>query len=222
MDNRYKVTQLELEGIGQGLEIEVEPGAKALSAQDIRVMAEAAKAALDMEGIPFEKAIRWLDTFQELLNVGWRWQIAAYVAWASVPKRKRWPRTQEALATEVLGLMSDRAIANWRTKNPAIDELIGILQGNAFLEGRADTIEAMLESAANPSYRNSGDRRLHLTITGDLVEKSAVEVKNPLTQDNNQLSDAALLAKAGPKAKELLDKMREEGKKDSPDGSQQE
>lgn len=222
MDNRYKVTQLELEGIGQQLEIEVEPGAKALSAQDLRVMAEAAKEALKKENIPFEKAVRWLDTFQELLNVGWRWQVAAFVAWASTPKRKRWPRTQEELAVEVLGLASDRAIANWRKKNPAIDELIGILQGNAMLEGRADAIDALLESAATDSYRNQPDRRLLFQLTGDLVEKSEVGVTNPLTQDNNKLSDAALLAKAGPKAKELLDKMREEGKKDSQDGSQQE
>lgn len=212
MDNRYKVTQLELEGIGQQLEIEEEAGKTALSVKDIRIMAEAAKAALKAEEIPIEKAIRWLDTYQNLLNVGWRWQVAAFVAWASTPKRKRWPRTQEELAINVLGLTSDRAIANWRSKNPAIDELIGILQGNAMLEGRADAIDALLESAATDSYRNQPDRRLLFQLTGDLVEKSSVIDKDStkLAKDLRKMSDADLLNMGGEKAKELLKRMRDE------------
>jgi hypothetical protein len=212
MDDRYKVTQLELEGIGAQLEIEEDAVVNALSAHDIRVMAEGVKAALKLESIEFDKAIRWLEVYQNLLNNGWRWRVAAYVAWASTPKRKRWPRTQDDLAINVLGLTSDRAIITWRKKNPAIDELIGILQGNAMLEGRADAIDALLESAATESYRNQPDRRLLFQLTGDLVEKSSIETRDgsKLKQNLRELSDAELLTMGGEKAKELLKRMRDE------------
>jgi hypothetical protein len=210
MDSKYRVTQLELEGIGAGLEIEEDYGAVPLSRGEILVMAEASKSALEAAGIAFEKALRWLEMYQSLLNSGWRWRVAAYVAWASMPKKKRWPQTQDELARDVLGLTSDRAITTWRKKNPAIDTLIGVLQGNAMLEARADAIDALVESASNESYRNNPDRRLLFQMTGDLVEKSAVSVNDGsrLKQDLRSVSDAELLAMSGEKAKEVLAMLR--------------
>jgi hypothetical protein len=211
MENKYRVTQLELENIGSSLEIEEDAGSTPLSKNEILLMAEASKKALLAADIPFEKATRWLQTYQSLLNSGWRWRVAAYVAWASMPKKKRWPLTQDELATDVLGLTSDRAITTWRKKNPAIDTMIGVLQGNAMLEARADAIDALVESASNESYRNNPDRRLLFQMTGDLVEKSQVNVNDgsKLQQDMRGLSDAELLAMSGEKAKELLAMMRQ-------------
>lgn len=210
MDSKYRVTQLELENIGGSMEIDEDSGSVPLSRYEITLMAEASKKALEAAGIPFAKAIRWLDTYQSLLNSGWRWRVAAYVAWASMPKRKRWPETQDQLATEVLGLTSDRAITTWRKKNPAIDTMIGVLQGNAMLEARADAIDALVESASNESYRNNPDRRLLFQMTGDLVEKSAINLNDgsKVSQDLRGVSDAELLAMSGEKAKELLAMMR--------------
>jgi hypothetical protein len=219
MDNKYRVTQLELEGIGAQLEIDEDAGSVPLSKADILVMAEASKHALEAAEIPFEKAMRWLDTYQSLLNSGWRWRVAAYVAWASMPKKKRWPQTQDELAINVLGLTTDRAITTWRKKNPAIDTLIGVLQGNAMLEARADAIDALVESASNQSYRNNPDRRLLFQMTGDLVEKSSVNINDGsrLKQDLRGVSDAELLAMSGEKAKELLALMREQALSETED-----
>lgn len=119
----------------------------------------------------------WADDFYRLLDGGWPWRVAAYIAWASSPKQSRWPRTQEELASEILGLNSDRQIATWRKKNPAIDEMIGIMQAIPLLDHRRDIFEALIESASNPSSKGAQDRKTALSMTGDYVPRQKVEVE---------------------------------------------
>lgn len=58
-----------------------------------------------------EIAPRWMELFQKLHEGGWRWEIAVYIAWRAMPRKYRFPETQDELAKKCLGLSSDRAIA---------------------------------------------------------------------------------------------------------------
>ncbi len=79
----------------------------------------------------------------------------------------------------MLGLASDRRIAEWRRKYPEIDQVIADLQAEALLDARADVIAALKASASNPSYRHAADRKLYLEMTGDYipVNKLVAELK---------------------------------------------
>src|SRR5262245_19497032 len=96
-----RVTQLELESFGK-LVANAEEGEgerEALSSSEIREREMSARIALqgklEAGELPF-----WADTYHRLIEAGWKWRVAAYVAWASTPKRGRWPQTQDQLAKE--------------------------------------------------------------------------------------------------------------------------
>ena len=133
----------------------------------------------------------WAEDFFLLLDRGWPWRVAVYIAWAGSPKVGRWPKTQEELANEVLGLTSDRQISEWRSKNPAIDEAIGIMQAMPLLSHRRDMFEALATSASNPSSKGAQDRKTAFTMTGDYVPHMKIEERRAPT-DPVDLSDAEL------------------------------
>lgn len=138
-----------------------------VSPAEARLRSENALRALgDLKELP-----AWYSEYQELLKGGWPWRVAAYIAWASMPKAARWPETQEKLATDVLGLTSDRQITKWR-KKPAIFDLVCSLQAAPLLEHRADVFNALIISAGNPDYKSHQDRKLFLEITRDYVPAS--------------------------------------------------
>ena len=126
---------------------------------------------------------RWFETYQQLSGLQWPWRVACYVAWASSPKIKRWPKTQDELAIEVLGLTSDRVIAEWRKKNPEIDSTIALLQAAPMLAHRADVIEALVKSASDPDHRSHQDRKLFFEMTGDYTPRSRVDVRQSTDED---------------------------------------
>lgn len=139
----------------------------------------------------------WMDDYQRLRNEGWPWRVAVYIAWSASPKRSRVPATQEELAKDVLGLTSDRVIATWRKKNPAIDEMVALLQALPLLEHRRDIYEALIESASSPDHRSHQDRKLALELLGDYVSRSQVSVKrSDDVEDLSSLSDEELNALA--------------------------
>ncbi|KAA3644546.1 MAG: hypothetical protein DWQ07_14095 [Chloroflexi bacterium] len=111
----------------------------------------------------------WMDDYFMLVNKGWDWRVATWIAWASTPRDGRWPETQEELATEILGLTSDRVISTWRQKNPAIDVTVGALQTERLFQHRGDVFDALIESAKTKDYKNHQDRKLFLEMTGDYV-----------------------------------------------------
>jgi len=84
-----------------------------------------------------------------------------------MPQQYRQPRTQIELATDVLGLASDRRLRQWRENNPAIEERAVQLYRTRFFEAIPGVIEAMIESAQNPNGRNSAtDRRTMFGMLG--------------------------------------------------------
>jgi hypothetical protein len=142
---------------------------------------------------PEEPAVcfEWADDFYRLIDRGWKWRIAVYVAWAASPRMGRYPETQEKLATEILGLTSDRQIATWRSKNPGIDEVIALMQAMPMMDYRRDILKALAISASNPNHKASADRRTALTITGDFVPHMKIDDKRS-SSDPLDKSDAEL------------------------------
>ena len=121
------------------------------------------KMAFEISG----KQPSWYEEYRQLVEAGWHWRIAAFVAWSATPRKLRWPTTQEKLAVEVLGLCSERQFCKWRRKIPVINDLICAIRLTPMLEHRADVIQALIESAVVPEPKNFKDRKLFLEITGD-------------------------------------------------------
>jgi hypothetical protein len=144
----------------------------------------------------------WAEDFFLLMNQGWPWRVAVYIAWAGSPKVGRWPKNQEILATEVLGLNSDRQISDWRKNNPAIDEMIGIMQAMPLLSHRRDMFEALATSASDPSSKGAQDRKLGFAMLGDYVPRLKVEDERPATSAKEV--DQATLDKARERVNKAL------------------
>lgn len=138
-------------------------------------------------------ALGWGDDYYRLLDYGWPWRVAAYIAWASSPKLRRYPRTQEELSTSILGLTSDRQISTWRKKNPTIDETIGLMQAAPLMDHRRDAFEALAESAADPSHHGAQDRKTFFTMTTDYVPHQKVDLArepgDPVDMPTKDLQD---------------------------------
>ena len=112
---------------------------------------------------------RWLEDYLELCKGGWPWRVAAYIAWASTPKGSRDPKTQDDLGRNHLGLTSDRAINTWRKKNPAIDEMVKMMQSGPLFKHRAEIYTALVAVAVKPEYKSHNDRKLALELMGDYM-----------------------------------------------------
>jgi hypothetical protein len=183
--------------------------------QDERVSSEAAMAALSalrvkepnfiqgVDGKPMqlgerEVAPRWMELYKRLVDGGWKWRVAVYIAWAAQPKKYRWPDTQEELAIKCLGLTSDRAIATWRKKNPSIDEVISMLQGSIIFDGLPDALNAMVEVATESDYKGHQDRKLMFEMAGVYTPSSKITAEmakkliNSNPDDIEDLSDEEL------------------------------
>jgi hypothetical protein len=184
--------------------------------QDERLSSEAALAVLsalrmkakDDNGKDIEVSPRWMDLYKRLIEGGWKWRVAVYIAWASQPKKYRWPETQEELATKCLGLTSDRAIATWRKKNDTIDETISMLQGSIIFDALPDALNAMVEVATESDYKGHADRKLMFEMGGIYTPSSKItaEIAKKLSKgnmDETDLSDEELRDIAGAAKHEL-------------------
>lgn len=164
-----------------------------LSADEMRLRSETARAAL--EG---RDDLEWIEEYQRLRNGGWPWRVAAYIAWASQPRNRRRPKTQDELARNHLGLTSDRAITTWRQKNPTIDEMVALLQASSLWDFRAEVFQALTVNAIKPDYKTHNDRKLFLELTGDYIptaKLAAMLAKGNITrEDLSDYSDAELAA----------------------------
>jgi hypothetical protein len=172
---------------------------EAIPQADERLSNEAALAALSAlrikirneEGKEIEVTPRWMELYKRLVEGGWKWRVAVYIAWASQPKKYRWPDTQEELATKCLGLNSDRAIATWRKKNPAVDETISMLQGSIIFDALPDAFGAMVEVATTADYKGHQDRKLMFEMSGAYTPSSKItaEMVKRLGKGNMDASD---------------------------------
>ena len=136
---------------------------------------------------------KWGHEYDELRQHGYSWRVAAYIAWAASPVEGRQPATLGELATKVLGLKSHQVISRWRKKDETIDEMIFAMQAGPLMRWRRDAFDALVESATTPDANRSADRRLFFTMTKDLVDRSAQEIKLE-NVDVSKLTDAELEA----------------------------
>lgn len=170
---------------------------RAISTQEARQISEAARLALKgrtpgwMADGSRQTAVWWQDYLQ-LIEHGWPWRVACYMAWAASPKAERWPKTLQELATGVLGLMGPRQIYNWRQKHATIDTVIAMMQAAPLWEHRRDVLEALVEMARTPDYKAFNDRKLFLEMTGDYTPRSKLEVGQSAGGGLEEMSDEEL------------------------------
>lgn len=141
-----------------------------------------------------EEAAPWLEDYWALLAEGWPWRQAVYLVWASQPKQARKPKTQRELATEVLGLTSDRVIRKWRDRNPAIVARIARLVASTLSNARAEIYQALIQAASKPDPRAHSDRRLALEMLGDYMPRQRVDVGPALPDDWSEMDTKDLRA----------------------------
>lgn len=136
----------------------------------------------------------WIGDYFDLLAEGWNWRQAVYMLWASQPADQRWPSTQAELATDLLGLRSDRVIRDWREQNPAIDVRIRQLQLSVLTKHRANVLRTLAQMAMEPDYKAHQDRKLFLEMTGDYIPKSArLNIGLPLSAEDISEADEGTL-----------------------------
>jgi len=212
-----RVSQLELENFAVGIQGAEEAEAPLFSVADVRAREIIFRNLLISSGkiVEGEEIPSWADGYQNLLNANVRPRIAAFVAWATMPKKYRYPETQEKLATEVLGLTSDRAIATWRKKFPEIDMMISELQAESMLEFRPGAFYALGTVAADPSYRAASDRKLFFEMSGDYTPKQKITSDDGLGVGRKMLdklkkhTTAELLVLLGDDALELVKELED-------------
>jgi len=217
----HPVTQLELEGFAQSITNadDAQDGAP-LTYKEIREREMAARIALG-EKLEGGEIPTWAEKFNNLLYKNVPWKIAAYVAWASTPHTGRWPKTQDEFAREVLGLNSDRRIAEWRKKYPTIDIMIANLQSDEFLEDRADVLYAVKTMAKRLDYKSAKYADMFLTMTGDLVKTTKLEAalrKRGITKDDLvDMTDAELDVLASALKNQIVSQDNDEDNDDGDD-----
>ena len=164
-----------------------------ITPDEARRRSEIARTTLEARG----EAPEWLERYYELRDTGWPWRIACYIAWCASPKNTRWPKTQDELATNVLGLTSDRQIGTWRRKNPTIDDVVTLLQAAPLFEHRADIYRALIDSASRSDHRSHQDRKLALELMGDYVPHLQVDSRKLEDMDDlSQVSEGELRKRA--------------------------
>lgn len=166
LDDEYKQIALDLELP------EVE--SDGVSVEEARLRSEAGRSALSvLKGTSTQPV--WFERFELLMDKGWPWRQAVYIAWASMPQDGRTPKTQHELATQYLNLTSDRAISTWRKKNAAINTEVAMLQSSELWDFRADSFKNLIEGMkkSGDDYKYFNHLKLFLEMSGDYV---------PLTQ----------------------------------------
>jgi hypothetical protein len=119
--------------------------------------------------------LAWADTYGALLEEGWEWRKAAYIAWASLPAATRQPGSMGEFAS-VIGLRSTKPIRAWRLKNKAIDLAVQKLSLSNLLDSAPAVVDALIASASNENYKSAPDRKLYFEMTGMYVPRSKVGI----------------------------------------------
>lgn len=109
-----------------------------------------------------QKDCPWWQAYQELRMEGWDWRKAAFIAWSAMPASKRWPETQQELATQILGLKADRVLRKWLTNNPEMRARIETAMLAPLAEHLPDVIDAWVKVAKTADPAAHKDRITYL------------------------------------------------------------
>lgn len=187
MDERQ--LQFDLPGLDEAAE---DAELRAISPEEARQISEAARKAFERAKSGEDPTNKWFGDYVRLLEQGWPWRVAAYIAWAASPKKDRWPKSLAELASEVLGLKSSRVIHTWREKYPSINTVVAVMQAMPLLEHKRDVIEALVAMASDPDYKTFNDRKLFLEMAGLYTPKSKLELSDRRAKDLSELSEDEL------------------------------
>ena len=139
----------------------------------------------------------WSGDYLALLDEGWYWRDAVYIAWKGTPRQYRTPGNQEELA-ELMGF-TGRTLKSRLAKNPAIKLRAAKHVTTQAMDRVDEVMDALIESAASANYKSHPDRKLFLEMTGMYIPKQGIEVgalaHHP--DDMSNLSDADLARLAG-------------------------
>ena len=138
------------------------------------------------------RAEAWMDDYWALIEEGWSWRQAVFMLWASQPQPRK-PATQMELATQVLGLQSDRVIREWKAQDARMEARIARLTASALMKARADVFAALVTAATDPSYKGNRDRKLLLELTGDYVPRQALDLSVPASRSAVEEADTETL-----------------------------
>jgi hypothetical protein len=196
------ISQMELDGFASTV-MDAEDAEGNLTAAEVQARSMAAKLALGVAEIP-----AYLEQYHRLLNAGVPWRIAAYVAWASIPRESRKPKTQDEFARAILGLTSDRRISEWRKKYP-IDQMIADLQGEMLMQYRPSVFDAIGWGASQRDYKAAAQQRLFVELTRDMPNPKLDVNTNKAAQDLGDLSDSELEALDAYSMREMLKGLRD-------------
>lgn len=131
------------------------------------------------------------DAYLALLDEGWYWRDAAYIAWRGMPKQIRQPATLTELAN-VLGC-GRRTITARRSRNAAIDVRAAKMVFQATSEKIDDVLDALWESASEANYKNHPDRKLALEMMGLYTPRQALSLEDGrVDEDLGDLSEEEL------------------------------
>ena len=122
------------------------------------------------------KGFDWWQDYQGLVQRGWDWRKAVYIAWEAAPAKTRTPASQHELATQVLGLASDRVIRTWRERHPEMQDEIARMQAAPLLQHRRDIYDALVTVATDPDPKAHQDRKLALELLGDYRPRAQTDV----------------------------------------------
>lgn len=220
MGKPRRIGQLELEGFADLLK-DAEDGGDVVSAPtmaEIREREAAARVALKEKLGADGEIPSWADDYHMLINSGFPWKVAAFIAWSLTLKTYRWPETLDSLAVEVLGLSSARRIFEWRRKYPYIDQVIADLRTAKYFEYIPGAIAASGEVASIPDYKSTAERRLLFEATGVIETRQKVSVEEggtlgagrKLLDRLRKNNTAALLDMLGDDAQDLIDELEQE------------
>ena len=117
----------------------------------------------------------WGEDMVGFIARGYSWHKAAFIAWAMSAPRKgeRQPPTQKEFA-QFIGV-GDGTVSDW-ANDPVIKATIAAGHiSKLAIENDANVFTALAESASNPDYHHSPDRRLYFEIRG-IIKRPGMEV----------------------------------------------
>ena len=192
-DKQLKFDLVELD------EVKDDAEERLISPEEAAKISNAARMVFDQMRVSYrnEDGCAWFDDYLKLIEQGWPWRVATYIAWAASPKENRFPKTLKDLATDVLGLTGPRVIYKWRENHPTIDQVVALMQAAPLYEHRRDVIEALIKSAKDPNYKSFNDRRLFLEMIGDYIPKSELDIGKKAKGGVEEMSEEELRKLAG-------------------------
>lgn len=123
----------------------------------------------------------WAERFIELEH-RYRWELAVYIVWASLPKDQRQPPTLQELCKDVF-LIGARCFRMLRARHPEIEESIHEMRAKAVYNYIPDVFAALGTLASKPDFHNIPAMKLILEMGKHYTPRQDVGIMPGWVQD---------------------------------------